>query len=169
MVGTLVHEALRRWRFPDQAGTEPGRSEGFDDFLRLHALEAGLTDEAELRATLREARLLLARFQKHPLYAELDRAQRHHEVPYTIEHDGQVKAGKIDVLYHRDGRWCIVDFKTDEIRNEGELRKRAAEHAPQVQAYMAAVRQLLRTEPEGLLCYLDVAGKVRVEPVSPLQ
>lgn len=158
VVGTLVHQALRRWRFPDK--------EGFDDFLRLHALEAGLTDETELRATSGEARRLLKRFQAHSLCAEMDNARRYHEVPYAIEREGRVEAGKIDVLYYHAGRWHIVDFKTDEIRNENELREKAARHAEQVRAYVEAVRQLLQVEPEGLLCYLNVAGEVRVEPVS---
>nr|HID13379.1 hypothetical protein [Anaerolineae bacterium] len=36
VVGSLVYTALRHWRFPDR--------EGFEDFLRPYALEAGLTD-----------------------------------------------------------------------------------------------------------------------------
>jgi len=160
VVGTLVHEALRRWRFPDW--------EGFDEMLRLHALEAGLTDEAELKATVDEARRLLSRFQKHPLYAELDSAtRRHHEVPFTVERDGQVKSGKIDLLYQRDGRWHVVDFKTDEIRDAKQFpAEKLARYERQVRDYMEAVRRLLNVEPEGRLCYLNMAGTVRVEPVS---
>ncbi|MCK4316568.1 MAG: hypothetical protein KAX24_12435, partial [Anaerolineae bacterium] len=64
VLGSLVHTGLRHWRFPDRPGLEA--------FLRPFALEAGLTDPEEIRRTIAGARLLLARFQAHPLYAELD-------------------------------------------------------------------------------------------------
>ncbi|MFQ5857793.1 MAG: UvrD-helicase domain-containing protein [Anaerolineae bacterium] len=159
VVGTLVHEALRRWHFPDRAG--------FDELLRLRAMEAGLTDESELNATITDARRLLVRLQSEPLYAELDGVRRHHEVPYTIERAGQIKAGKIDLLYQHAGRWRIVDFKTDEIRTEQVLREKVTQHAQQVRDYMEAVCQLLDVEAEGWLCYLDVASKVRHVKVEP--
>jgi len=156
VIGTLVHEALHRWRFPDR--------DGFDEFLRHHALLSGLTDEEEIIATLREARRLLTRFQAHPLHAEIAGARRFHEVPYAIERDGQVEAGQIDLLYrHADG-WYIVDFKTDRLRAD-EVAGKVAEYTSQVQQYVEAVRELLDTEPEGWLCFLNVAGQVKVEPV----
>ncbi|MFQ5340294.1 MAG: UvrD-helicase domain-containing protein [Anaerolineae bacterium] len=156
VIGTLVHEALHRWRFPDRAG--------FDEFLRHHALLSGLTDEEEITATLREARRLLTRFQAHPLHAEIAGARRFHEVPYAIERDGQVEAGQIDLLYHHAGRWHIVDFKTDRLRAD-EVAGKVAKYTSQVQQYVEAVRQLLGTEPEGWLWFLNVAGQVKVERV----
>lgn len=156
VIGVLVHEALRRWRFPDR--------DGFDEFLRHHALLAGLTDEEEITATLREARRLLTRFQAHPLCAEIATARRYHEVPYFIEREGRVEAGQIDLLYHHAGGWHIVDFKTDRLRAD-EVAGKVAEYTPQVQQYVEAVCQLLGTEPKGWLCFLNVAGHVKVEPV----
>ncbi|MFQ5594948.1 MAG: UvrD-helicase domain-containing protein [Anaerolineae bacterium] len=156
VVGTLVHEALHRWRFPDW--------DGFDEFMRHYALLAGLTDEEEITATLREARRLLTRFQAHPLYTQIAAARRYHEVPYAIERDGQVEAGQIDLLYHHAGRWHIVDFKTDRLRAD-EVAGKVAKYTSQVQQYVEAVRQLLGTEPEGWLWFLNVAGQVKVERV----
>lgn len=102
----------------------------------------------------------------------MNSAQRHHEVPFAIEREGRVEAGKIDVLYQHAGRWHIVDFKTDEIHKKGKeetLREKVAEYTPQVKTYATAIRQLLNTEPEGLLCFLNVAGEVRVELVVALR
>jgi ATP-dependent exoDNAse (exonuclease V) beta subunit len=88
LVGRLVHEALRRWRFDD-----------LDDFLRPFALESGLTDEGEIRAAIHESRRMLDRLRAHPIFSELDSAERHHEVPYYSP-EGR---GIIDLLY-RTGR-----------------------------------------------------------------
>lgn len=161
VVGTLVHAALHRWCFPNQ--------EDFDKFMRLQALEVGLMDETELRATLTEVRRLLRRFQAHPLYAEMDKAERYHEVPYTLEREGRIEVGKIDLLCYDAGRWTIVDFKTDQIQDEDELREKVTKHAHQVRAYETAVGQLCNMDTEGWLCYLNVAGEVRVEPVPTNQ
>jgi hypothetical protein len=62
VIGSLTHTALRHWLFPGD--------DSFDDFLAPFAVEAGLTDEANIQAALRHVARLLARFQGHPLYAE---------------------------------------------------------------------------------------------------
>jgi ATP-dependent exoDNAse (exonuclease V) beta subunit len=91
VVGTLVHAALRHWCFPD--------GEGFKDFLRPYALEAGLTDETEIAGAIASARRLLARFQAHPLYTEMAAAERYHEVSYSVTLDDGPRSGIIDLLY----------------------------------------------------------------------
>jgi hypothetical protein len=72
VIGKLIHDALRRWRFPDR--------EDFEPFLRPYALEAGLTDPRGISSTVGAARCLLARFQAHPLYPEMSVAERYHLV-----------------------------------------------------------------------------------------
>ena len=63
VVGILVHEAIRHWRFPDDE---------FNAFITPFALEAGLTDQAEIRATIRTTEGLLQRFRTHPLWSEIE-------------------------------------------------------------------------------------------------
>jgi ATP-dependent helicase/nuclease subunit A len=156
VVGSLVHAALRHWRFPDRPGLE--------DFLRPYALEAGLTDPGEIRRTVAEARRLLARFQAHPLYAELDQAERHHEVPYAVEADGVPKSGIMDLLCRCRGSWTLVEFKTDRLRTRADVEARIREkgYDGQVQAYVAAATALLGERPRALLVFLNVGGRVEV-------
>ena len=152
VVGKLVHEALRRWRFPSE--------DNFDVFLWPFALEAGLTDAAEIQATLNEARRLLNRFQAHPLCAEMGSAVRYHEVPYALAGD----SGVIDMLYRSDGGWTIVDFKTDELRSLDEMREtiRNEGYDAQVRRYADAVAAQLGQRPRARLVFLRVAGEVQV-------
>ena len=158
VVGTLVHQALRRWRFPDE--------DNFDVFLWSFALETGLTDESEIQATLDEARRLLSRFQGHPLFAEIAAAERYHEVPYALTDDH----GVIDLLYRMDAGWTVVDFKTDELRSEAEMREAIPREGYDVQLrrYADAVTAQLGQRPRALLVFLRVAGEVHVMELDRL-
>ncbi|HKZ84163.1 MAG TPA: UvrD-helicase domain-containing protein [Anaerolineae bacterium] len=152
VVGTLVHEALRRWRFPDE--------DNFDVFLWPFALETGLADAVEIQATIREARRLLSHFQGHPLFAEIAAAERYHEIPYTLPND----SGVIDLLYRTGAGWTVVDFKTDELRSEAEMREAIPREGYDVQLrrYADAVNAQLGHHPRALLVFLRVAGEVHV-------
>jgi ATP-dependent helicase/nuclease subunit A len=153
VVGRLVHEALRRWYFPveEQQGHP---DDSFTDFLRPLALETGLTDSAEIHATLREVRRLLERLRTHPLYAEIDAAERHHEIPYHLPGD----TGIIDLLYRGEGGWFLVDFKTDELRSDDEARIviHREGYDRQVARYARAIASSLGVEAKMRLVFLDV-------------
>jgi ATP-dependent exoDNAse (exonuclease V) beta subunit len=147
VVGTLVHEALRRWRFPD---------DGFDDFLLPIALEAGLADQGEIRAALQEARRLLERFRTHPLFAELDQAERHHEVPYFTS----AGRGIIDLLYRSGEEWMIIDFKTDQADSPAEAEEliRRDGYDQQLGHYARAVAEQLGVRAKTRIVFLNVKG-----------
>ena len=153
VVGRLAHEALRRWRFPSE--------EDFDVFLLPFALELGLTDHAEIQATINEVRRLLTRFQAHPLCREIAAADRFHEVPYALPND----TGVIDLLYRSGGAWTIVDFKTDEVRSIEQLRETIAreKYAEQVQRYVEAITNQLKQRPRARLVFLHVGTTIQVE------
>jgi len=153
VVGKLTHEALRRWRFPD--------ADNFDVFLWPFALEAGLTDQVEIQATINEVRRLLSRFQAHPLCAEIEQSDRWHEVPYTLPGD----TGVIDLLYRAGAAWTIVDFKTDEVRSIAEMREtiEREQYAGQVQRYIDAITSQIGQRPHGRLIFLRVANMIQVE------
>jgi ATP-dependent helicase/nuclease subunit A len=156
VVGSLVHVALRHWYFPDRPGWE--------EFLRPFALEAGLTDPQEIHRTIAEARRMLSRFQSHALYAELDRAERRPELPYTLEVDGAPKSGVVDLLARLDDGWTVVEFKTDELRAGADLAAHVREkkYDEQVQGYVAAVARLTGARPRAMLVFLNVGRQVEV-------
>ena len=151
VVGQLVHEALRCWLFPDRSD--------FDARLRPTALRAGLTGETLIRSALHEARRLLERFHAHSLFAEMDRAtERYHEIPYTLNDD----AGIIDVLYRSPVGWTVADFKTDDVRDEAQLRVviREKRYDAQLKRYAGAVVTQLGAPPRALLVFLNAGGGV---------
>jgi len=161
VVGSLVHVALRHWYFPDRPGWE--------EFLRPFALEAGLTDPQEIHRTIAEARRILTRFQNHALYTELDRVERRHELPYTLEVDGAPKSGVVDLLARLDDGWTVVEFKTDELRAGADLaaHMREKKYDEQVHGYVAAVTRLMGARPRAMLVFLNVGRRVEVVRLTP--
>ncbi len=155
VVGTLVHAALRHWRFEEQ---------GMEAFLRPFALEMGVVDEGEIHEANLQAQRLLRRFRAHPLWAEMDAAQRWHEVPFSIEDGGQLKRGVIDLLYRVGGMWKIAEFKTDRPRPGVDLPThiRNEEYDKQVARYKRAVRLLCGEDVEATIVFLNVSGGVAV-------
>ena len=147
-------------------GISPPKNSGasqmidFEAFLRPLALETGLTDPAEIHATLGEVRRLLERLRAHPLYAEIDAAERHHEVPYYMPGD----TGIIDLLYHTEAGWFLVDFKTDELRSEGEARVviQRDGYDRQVERYAEAAASRLGVRAKMRLVFLNVNNNLSI-------
>jgi ATP-dependent helicase/nuclease subunit A len=158
VIGSLTHMALRYWRFPDE--------HQFPNFLRPFALEAGLTDQASLDIALSRVSALLVRFQEHPLYGQLSAAERHHEVPYNLTLDGEMRSGIIDLLFRSstDTVWTIAEFKTDRLAEKVDLEKYAQEkkYDRQVEAYRQAITHQVGTTPQVLLVFLNVGQSVQI-------
>jgi ATP-dependent helicase/nuclease subunit A len=152
VVGTLAHAALRRWRFPTGPDFEP--------FLYPHALDAGLTDPTEIKNAIRAVRRLLARFSAHPLWAEMNGAERYHELPYVL--DGE--RGVLDLLYRANNRWTVAEFKTDRLVDLTALQLRIQEerYNAQMTRYIQAVESLIGEHARALLVFLNVGRGIEV-------
>lgn len=153
VVGHVVHEALAAWRLPDRADDE-----AFRHWLQARARAAGLVDGGQIAHVVRRSRRLLLRLRGHRLFEILDTAeQRLHEMPYSVEVNGRVESGQIDLVYRRDRTWTIVEFKTDEVRSRKELDQLLEDKGYMVQTrrYAAAAGRLLGARPTCLLCMLD--------------
>jgi ATP-dependent helicase/nuclease subunit A len=130
----------------------------------MSALAHGLIDPGQRERAIREAEKLLGRFREHDVFLEIDAAsERMHEIPYTRPHPTWGSdSGRIDLLYRVNGAWRLIDFKTDEIRDDDDLANALDEHRLQVGRYAEAVQQLLGETPQTALCFLDAMGEVKV-------
>jgi ATP-dependent helicase/nuclease subunit A len=159
VVGTLTHAALRHWRFAE---------DGLEAFLRPLALEMGIVDPGAVHASIVETARVLRRFRAHPLWAELDAAQRWHEVPFSVMDGGQPESGVIDLLCRAGGRYRIAEFKTDRLDTEDDLRAHIQQEGYDVQMsrYLRAVRQQLDVDAEATWVFLNVGSQIVVVPAS---
>jgi len=157
----------RVWSWRVACRCEPCAGQSGDARLApaARARSYGITDACELEDAVTQSRRLLAGFRRHPLYREMDGAERRlHEVPYSLIREGEVESGIIDALYRADGGWTIVEFKTDRVQDQAGAERLLAEidYAAQVARYVTAVEQLLGERPGCVLCWLNWAGGVRV-------
>jgi ATP-dependent helicase/nuclease subunit A len=157
--GLMVHQALESWLFPQE--TDLTR------FLEAVAINAGLIDPRRRQQAVERAIVLLECFRAAPLWAEITGAEtRRHEVPYTVDLPGGHRdTGTIDLLYRVNGDWVLVDFKADELKDEGALAAAVQEYRPQLRRYAAACRQLLGVAAAARICFLDCMGEVRSVPI----
>jgi ATP-dependent exoDNAse (exonuclease V) beta subunit len=55
----------------------------------------------------------------------------------------------------------MVDFKTDELRDESEFLERKIEYLPKMELYKQALQITLHEVPVVILCLLSYMGTVR--------
>lgn len=150
VLGQLVHKAIQRWLFPGDAGLVP--------LLEAEVFAAGLATEVQRTKAVRRAVELLERMRQHSLWEEIaDARERYFEFPYAYQGENRV----IDLLYHTDEGWQIIDFKTDPIRDSAQRNELVQAYAGQVKRYRQAVNQVLGLAVTARICFLDDEGIVR--------
>jgi len=156
VVGRLVHRALQRWLFPDDPA--------LNRLMESLAAENGLTDPRQKKICLHKVFQLLNRLRDNSLWVEVSNAQaRFHEVPYTRPIPGhRLEAGTIDLLYKDKRGWHLIDFKTEELTGDQDLKEAIRKHSQQLQRYRQAVRVLLGPLASARLCFLDAQGQVKL-------
>jgi ATP-dependent helicase/nuclease subunit A len=154
-IGRMVHEAIRRWVSPQDPS--------MDELLEYLALQEGLVDPSQRGRAIHQSRNFLELFWSDPLCERISQAEeRYHELPYTLSlPQGGMDIGAIDLLYRAGERWTIIDFKTDDLRDQEALDKAVKQYLPQLMRYKRAVRDLLNTDPQALICFLDYQGEVK--------
>jgi ATP-dependent exoDNAse (exonuclease V) beta subunit len=137
--GSLVHAVLAT--IPLDGGTERIRASA-----ELHGRILGAPPEEVISAVTTVAAAL-----EHPLMRRAGNAARFHacrrEVPLTLrEDDGTVLEGFADLAFLEDGKWIVVDFKTDQ-----ELAGSLDRYRRQVGIYADAISKATSTPSEGFL------------------
>ena len=138
--GTLVHAVL------GDVPLDAARPR-VAEVARLHARSLGAHDEECEAATHLVLRVLTHDLLLRACAAQA-RGECRREVPVSIvDAAGMVVEGVADVAFREDGRWVVVDFKTDvEIGSEGLERYRR-----QLGIYAAAITRATGERAEGIL------------------
>ena len=158
VVGDVVHQALRRWKFPADGEAD------FIDWAEVEFRSAGIYDSQAIRSGYRRVRQILERFSATELFARMETAEiLLHEVPYSLPGEkDSYQTGSIDALFREEGGWILVEFKTDEIRPGREIDWGSVDYLQQVGDYLNAAERLLKQRPDPILCFLDYGGRVKL-------
>lgn len=112
----------------------------------------------ELVTTDADVRDILEMFFATEAFREIQQADRiEREVPFVIELGDGIWSGQVDVLYCRDGRWIVADYKSDRQEVPGRYRAQAHLYARAVQRALG-----LAARPEFRLIYLRTGRVVRM-------
>ena len=86
------------------------------------------------------------------------------EVPFAaVLEDGGTPVlvrGAIDLVFHADGGWTVVDYKTDAVPRDGDLSALAERYAPQVRIYARAFEACTGEKVAGAALYFVRADKL---------
>ncbi len=160
IVGDVVHRALQLWKFPDQDENK------FIDWAAAEFKSRGVIKESEIKNGFRRVKNNLERFQAHSLFTRMDNSGNLlHEIPYSVGGNNEpYQSGVIDALFKEDGRWLIVEFKTDEIRDKLRFDWvwQHEEYQQQVEKYISATEIVLGEKPDAISCFLNYEKRVQL-------
>lgn len=158
-LGTLAHKVLEHWDFRT-ARVE----EDLDEAVARHA---PALPAAEREVVIRELRKIWTVLARSAVYDELRSARiLGREMPFVMPWNGQVMEGVIDLVYERDGRLYVADYKTDQVAGE-DIGRMMDEYRYQAEIYTEAVRRGLDREVDAFRLILLRLGRAVDVPPAP--
>ncbi len=177
--GTAVHRALEDWDLDAEVAAERTRQ---IERLPSHLAALPGVDAETLSVAAVRARSLLEHFAVGPLAERLRSLAPRivaRELPILLpppvdgpDERGPIGfvSGAIDLLYREEGSdgtdsFVVVDYKTDDARDDVELQARASAYAPQGAQYTRAIRDALGLVelPRFELWFLATGSVVRLD------
>ncbi|MFN8375183.1 MAG: PD-(D/E)XK nuclease family protein [Anaerolineae bacterium] len=164
VLGDIVHEALRWWRFPSA-------EDDLEELLQNYAWEEGIIDERDRRYAVDTARQWLQDIRRSDLFARVENARQvFRELPLIFKTDKRTIHGVIDMLLQEaDGTWTIIDYKTSYVEdgfgvyNPDLLKEHAQRYHLQVGVYAEAARvQIGGQAPRAYIHYLRYRRTVEI-------
>jgi len=145
--GDFFHRVMENFDF----------SKSHEEELSRHLFECkkvlGETDLKKLESGIRG--FLSSEFGKAMRAFEI-----YKELPFLYKLPRGKLSGKIDLLAKtREGKWILLDYKTDRIQNGEELERRRRHHEAQIVLYALALKDVAGILPAEGILYFASAGR----------
>lgn len=153
--GTCIHRLLMLMDLPALRGLTGSALEGELDrqVKRLWADEVISYQEY----VLADPRMLAAYYGSGLGQRVLASPEVHREWHFDLLVDGSILQGVVDCAFKENGKWVIVDYKTDHFTDGNAFM---AHHRPQLEWYARAVATLTGVEVSGMYLYAISYGRV---------
>lgn len=183
-VHTPYLRPLTRPKFRRESHGLTPAEQGTATHLVLQYLDFGNTDAAAQVETMGKKALLTAeqaaavdipaleRFLASPLAEEIRQGEHVlREYPFTLlmeagDYDSRATGGDaillqgvVDCCFERDGALTVVDFKTDHVHTEEDIRRRAEYYRTQMETYSRALERVLEKPVVRRALYFLYQGK----------
>ena len=148
-IGNIVHRALAHWAcltFPEDE---------LRALLINYARREGVRPAAHRHAVGAASRIL-SNLRSHPLYEQIQQAQRrYHELPFIVNSAVGTLHGVIDLLYQNSqDEWHLLDWKTERVLSN-EAGERARQHMKQLAVYSRAAEIVVGVRAEVWIVFLN--------------
>jgi ATP-dependent helicase/nuclease subunit A len=155
LIGELAHRFLENWDF----SADPAEFRAMLAPFREKWI--GPEQQANRDRLQGELEEIFDSFFSSEAYRELKSAEiLGREIPLLIPWDGRIMEGVIDLLYEKDGRLFLADYKTDRVE-PNELAEAASRYHHQVEIYSEAARRVLKKDIAGFkLIFLRLGAAV---------
>ncbi|MBI5949285.1 MAG: UvrD-helicase domain-containing protein [Chloroflexi bacterium] len=133
----------------------------------VRALRDTAISDEDLERVAAGVEEILARFESSPLAAtlRLPASEAKFEVPVAFDWDGLPMHGTIDLLYRNEGRWHVLDFKTNRVGRKA-LDELARPYLPQLGVYGLAIEKATGSRPALEIMFLDTGALHVLDPVA---
>ncbi len=156
-LGVLAHGFLQQWDYYGAAASWPS------------ALERYVARAAEdVDGALNDVGAILAPFFSSDLYRDLAASRiLGREVPLIMPWKDAIMEGVIDLIYEREGRLYVADYKSDDIAPD-EAPAAADRYTRQAEVYTRAVRESMGREVAAFRCiFLRLGLAVDLPAANP--
>lgn len=153
--GTLVHALLETYILSDMKYSET-------DVVEETLARFNFSNRDDYRqmltrviTTMNNGGFLQESGQKEDLFVELRSATRKYcEYPFSYMVGDKLYHGSIDLLYVKDGRYYVVDYKTN-----SNLQGLTAHYQPQLDGYKKALKDGFNIDCEARIYHIDISDK----------
>ncbi|WP_246345932.1 helicase-exonuclease AddAB subunit AddA [Sedimentibacter hydroxybenzoicus] len=166
-VGTIVHFVMQRLDL-NQNISKDNINEQINEMVRKKLL-------TEKEAEVVDVKILMDFFKSDIGVRMMSSDLVKREVPFVIkkhaneiigslnENDIILIQGIIDCYFHEDDQVVIIDYKTDEINSDDDLKYATEEYRPQILSYKEAVEKITGKKVRACYLYLfDVSAQVEI-------
>jgi ATP-dependent helicase/nuclease subunit A len=145
VTGNIVHRALQVRLY---------REHDVDEILRGYAWDEGLTRHDSIEEAVHQAKLLLEHYWGSEIHQWLAEAETiRQEIAFVFRKVDYLIHGIIDTLIYHEGRWKVIDYKTDKTSAQ-YVSRAARQYLYQMGAYAEAVHEMTGELPEVHLYFL---------------
>ncbi|MHB1987756.1 MAG: UvrD-helicase domain-containing protein [Acidimicrobiales bacterium] len=161
-IGRAVHASLQSLPFDDAVALARGDDPGSTAARRLEAIAHAQARVERIGDRAREVSRLAKTALRSPAVREAFASGTAHRETYVATPWGAtVIDGYVDLCFTAaDGSLVVIDYKTDSVRNRGEVSERAAAYELQAAAYALALREATgRPVSRCVLVFLSPPGE----------
>ncbi len=137
-IGTVVHNVMEKLDFKNLS---------IEKIKNLIDEEKGIIPENIREKVLKDSYDILKNLENSALHLELKKADiLFRELPFVLYENDKYIEGRIDVIYKKDNKITVMDYKTNRYKTEKDKKEIFEKYKKQKEYYLKAVKKIFPDE-----------------------